>query len=406
MSNPLDNALASLAQSRLLYHSGLVQQQKQPPIYTYLGESQGHSILQTAGGVVEVGQPITNGSIVKGSIVPVHVAGSLVRVDGMPRYIADEQPVVEAAKGSIQILYSTIEDGKTLFWLGGHQAEQVRVATVPTTNFLNAYVSNLGKANYIAHIYYSIEAGLTQNIVQRGAEVIDKISYSNPYGHGFWSGGRSQTTSDTVFLSSAILYSNAFYKDQEADFVGAFSSVFIFRPNSQLSTRETSYSIEQMILPGVTRTSRGYDFNIGGGTSFEVVDRDIYSLAVVGKDRNTAIYRFNRERKIGINGRFDSSSGVALTDLSGGETVLGGQLPPFSNSYLDFSPAHNLIGRRYYIVQSPDLNLNSLLSLQGKETDVDIYALGPNGTKKSKKVKIYKGIPSSGTRIWNASYHP
>jgi hypothetical protein len=128
MSNPLDHALASLAQSRLVYHSGLVQQQKQPPVYTYLGENQGRSVLQTAGGVVEVGQPITNGSISSGAIVPVHVAGDVVRVNGMPRiHPSPTQSITPSQRNGILMWLDSnwLNSSFTQFVPGGQVADNI-----------------------------------------------------------------------------------------------------------------------------------------------------------------------------------------------------------------------------------------------------------------------------------------
>jgi hypothetical protein len=415
MSNPMDAALNSLAQSRLIYQSSLVQQKRQP-IYTYLGENQGRIVLQTAGGVIEVGQSITNGSISSGSIVPVQVAGGIVRVGGMPRVSQSEQPVLVPKKaGNIKILFTTREGDDFVFWVGGHIRKPIEI--LRTTSAFLGKISNLGGDRYICDlistpIFKTISTGGIErtDIVTESGFQANAAGYGSKFGLQAISGGSSGSSIDHSVFSAFTTFS--FFGDIKTEYPGSINSVdrIIFLDESRLARLRTSSSnYSSPILPGITKAST-YNFY-----DYSQVYADVsgsaneYSTLAVGRNFDTAIYASYTYRHTVIQSRvleFSFINEAFLMKRNGESTLLGGEIPPQltpTYAYLGLPTMAdlfgNLIGTKYYSVTS-----NSFANNDPTDWDVDVYELSENTTKKTIKSKVY-AIPANAT-ILSASYSP
>jgi hypothetical protein len=136
--------------------------------------------------------------------------------------------------------------------------------------------------------------------------------------------------------------------------------------------------------------------NFLGSTNTTRIDT-YFSPIVAGKNLASTLYRKVTETSstTNTNVNFDTVSETRL--ISGDtETLLGGELPTLS-------AANNLLGSKYTIVQ-----WTNELVREARKLEVEIYNLGTETAKSSKKAKFFpisaEDFPDA--QFFNATYHP
>jgi hypothetical protein len=121
-SNPLDLLRQRRAMNRVEAAMRKAEDTPKPGGYRYLGRNAdtGQGLIVGNDGSVIPGDIITSGHIKPGQAVRVAQAGGMVQLDQKPRVRKVAPPVVKKTdRGPVKIVFSVIEDGRFVYYLGG-----------------------------------------------------------------------------------------------------------------------------------------------------------------------------------------------------------------------------------------------------------------------------------------------